>query len=807
MSDRLDGNEVCSQEPAPTADAFQAPCAYPVFFRTYSRRFQGVRESWEQVCARTVRDLAVLGKFTPAEQALVWEMQRQLKALTSGRWLWVGGTDWIHQPENFSGAYNCTSQRIRDWRGFGLMMDLAMQGAGTGAVLEPQYVSQLPPITTRLEVTVVGQPGDKPAEERQPLTQVERQGQGVVVRVGDSRRGWVQAYQSLLELASDPQGEAVLAVTVDVSHVRPKGEVLKGFGGIANPALLPQLFPRVARILNRAVGRQLTSIECCLLIDEAAATVVAGNIRRCLPADALVHTSKGLVAIKNVQIGDLVQTPLGFRRVINKFNQGMQEVQEIETNATFPRATLNHRIAVLADAKGGIVWKYVAALEAGDRLMHNHQILPGTMTHLPADTTAKRPLNSRTAKSMIIPELTPEVAWLIGLTHGDGFVSLGRNKYGKPYGAISWATNASQTEICQRIQTKLDQALAMFGLTATHSVVKGENTAKTVCSSIRLAEYFHEYIKKPNTPLEIPSFILQGSVDVRAAYLAGLMDSDGGIHSRPPRLVTSVYRQFVRQVGAVLASLGIPGRIKITVPKEKNWQVKYNLTIPAFKERYNSLIAPHSVKGEIRQGLKMDGFTVPGVMMREVYTYSEMRDMGFQGSRLVDANFERYMLESDLNIDIPVSVKGLGCQDYVLTYDIEVEEAHCFYCDGYLTHNSAGMRQFSSEDQEAAGAKANLWQQDEQGNWRIDPDRDVLRMANHTRVFHHKPSREECIESVRSQFYSGEGAVQWAGEAIARSNRDLLNTPEKKARFLELYNTDPQQAREYLRELLLAQGS
>jgi ribonucleotide reductase class II len=117
------------------------------------------------------------------------------------------------------------------------------------------------------------------------------------------------------------------------------------------------------------------------------------------------------------------------------------------------------------------------------------------------------------------------------------------------------------------------------------------------------------------------------------------------------------------------------------------------------------------------------------------------------------------------------------------------------------------MRQFSSEDQEAAGAKANLWQQDEQGNWRIDPDRDVLRMANHTRVFHHKPSREECIESVRSQFYSGEGAVQWAGEAIARSNRDLLNTPEKKARFLELYNTDPQQAREYLRELLLAQGS
>jgi len=36
----------------------------------------------------------------------------------------------------------------------------------------------------------------------------------------------------------------------------------------------------VASILNKAVGRQLNSVECCLLIDEAAVTIVAGNIRR-----------------------------------------------------------------------------------------------------------------------------------------------------------------------------------------------------------------------------------------------------------------------------------------------------------------------------------------------------------------------------------------------------------------------------------------------------------------------------------------------------------------------------------------------
>ena len=55
---------------------------------------------------------------------------------------------------------------------------------------------------------------------------------------------------------------------------------MKGFGGMANPVKLKDLYPRVSSILNKGIGRQLTSVECCLLIDEAAVTIVAGNIRR-----------------------------------------------------------------------------------------------------------------------------------------------------------------------------------------------------------------------------------------------------------------------------------------------------------------------------------------------------------------------------------------------------------------------------------------------------------------------------------------------------------------------------------------------
>ncbi|MEG4584986.1 ribonucleoside-triphosphate reductase, adenosylcobalamin-dependent [Microcoleus sp. MOSTC5] len=257
-----------------------APAANPVFFRTYSRRTETGRETWAEVCARTVKGLQKLGNLTPEETQLLHRMQNQLKTLASGRWLWVGGSKWIEQPENFSGAYNCSSTNILDWRSFGLLMDLAMMGCGTGAVLEPQYINQLPPIRNRLTLTMQGEIGSTPAQSRRQETEIKIAEKTATIYVGDSRQGWVNSYQTLLELSTDERFAGEVQVFIDLSDVRPVGEPLKGFGGVANPVKLPDLYQRCAAILNKALGRQLNSVECCVLIDEAAVTIVAGNIRR-----------------------------------------------------------------------------------------------------------------------------------------------------------------------------------------------------------------------------------------------------------------------------------------------------------------------------------------------------------------------------------------------------------------------------------------------------------------------------------------------------------------------------------------------
>ena len=274
--------EVAANASAKLGDfPISAPAANPVFYRTYSRRTPGGRESWSQVGQRNLSGLQKLGDLSQEEVDLMARMQAEKKALPSGRWLWIGGTPWIEQQENFSGSYNCTSTNLIDWEAFGLMMDLAMMGCGTGAIIEPHLINRLPAIRNRLEVVSVSEIGVTPEGERQESCTHAIDGNTVRIKVGDTRRGWVDSYQLLLELCSDPRFDGgTVSIEVDLNDVRPVGETLKGFGGMANPVKLKDLYGRVARLLNKAIGRQLTSIECCLLIDEAAVTIVAGNIRR-----------------------------------------------------------------------------------------------------------------------------------------------------------------------------------------------------------------------------------------------------------------------------------------------------------------------------------------------------------------------------------------------------------------------------------------------------------------------------------------------------------------------------------------------
>ena len=260
-----------------------APAANPVFYRSYSRRKDdGTRETFSEVSERVLSGLKELGKLTENESDLISDVLSSKQMLPSGRWLWIGGTEWSKSPKNFSGAYNCTSTELVDWEAFGLMMDLAMMGSGTGAIIEKRFIDSLPTIRNRLQINEVIGIGSASPENRHENCYVDYRGNTVSIKVGDSRRGWVDAYQATIEAASSLEFDQQRPVQlfIDLSSVRPAGEKLKGFGGTSNPIKLQDFFTKIVDILNGALGRRLTAVECCLLIDEAACVVVAGNIRR-----------------------------------------------------------------------------------------------------------------------------------------------------------------------------------------------------------------------------------------------------------------------------------------------------------------------------------------------------------------------------------------------------------------------------------------------------------------------------------------------------------------------------------------------
>lgn len=262
----------------------RSPTANPTFFRTYSRRKQSGRESFKEVQTRCVDGLSKLGKFTAQEQELVNKMMGQLKVLPSGRWMWIGGTPWSENAKNFPSAYNCTSRNIVDWKEFALMMELGMMGCGTGGVLEEKYIKNLPPIINLIKVEVIGKPGTHLVRiEDTDIKRTEGEDSlDVFITVGDSRQGWVKSMVTLLELAAESlhSGLNKINVTIDVSSIRPDGSPIKGFGGVANPVELISMYVRVANVLKRYFGKTLDYEGVCLLLDEVAKAIVAGNVRR-----------------------------------------------------------------------------------------------------------------------------------------------------------------------------------------------------------------------------------------------------------------------------------------------------------------------------------------------------------------------------------------------------------------------------------------------------------------------------------------------------------------------------------------------
>jgi adenosylcobalamin-dependent ribonucleoside-triphosphate reductase len=96
-------------------------------------------------------------------------------------------------------------------------------------------------------------------------------------KIPDSREGWVEALKLMLEAYF--LGKQV--PEYDYSLIRPAGEPIRGFGGIASgPDPLEEMLNDIQGILENRVGEPITSLDIVDIMNHIGKCVVAGNVRR-----------------------------------------------------------------------------------------------------------------------------------------------------------------------------------------------------------------------------------------------------------------------------------------------------------------------------------------------------------------------------------------------------------------------------------------------------------------------------------------------------------------------------------------------
>jgi len=306
---------------------FDAATALSVMFRTYCRTNvvddetgELERESPQQALDRSINGLDVFNLLTKEQLELIRQYCYRNIVFPSGRWLWIGGTDWIEKQKNYIGAYNCASVPVVDWEAFRFNFRALLMGCGVGTVVELDKISQLPSIKYPINLVEVTELGSNwvegnPENDNSCFTayRIDKDTLGIIYTVGDSKEGWVDVATDILVFSSTNLSNSgiwgnfhlpenfdykQINLSIDLSYVRPKGKQLKGFGGLSNPEKLEEGLRAVITILNKAVGKQLNSLEVCKILGIAGVITVSGNVRRSArinqgsPEDDLFTTSK-----------------------------------------------------------------------------------------------------------------------------------------------------------------------------------------------------------------------------------------------------------------------------------------------------------------------------------------------------------------------------------------------------------------------------------------------------------------------------------------------------------------------------------
>ena len=217
-------------------------------------------ETWEQTVDRVISHQRWLwdraSRSTSNQESLdeLFELRKLMlerKVLTSGRTLWLGGTNVAQTRE--ASQFNCSFTHVESIYDVVDVLWLLLQGCGVG--FRP-IIGQLTGFSKPMEDVEIIR--SERTEKGGRETNKESYDNGVwTISVGDSAEAWAK---SIGKLMAHPYPARKLVL--DFSEIRPAGERLKGYGWISSgDAAIAKAYTEVFKILNRRAGSLLTRID------------------------------------------------------------------------------------------------------------------------------------------------------------------------------------------------------------------------------------------------------------------------------------------------------------------------------------------------------------------------------------------------------------------------------------------------------------------------------------------------------------------------------------------------------------------
>ena len=276
----------------------------------------------------------------------------------------------------------------------------------------------------------------------------------------------------------------------------------------------------------------------------------AGTIK-CLQADTDLVTDHGVVPIRAVAVGWKVLTRHGLKTVEAVHDNGIRSLVKVRTGLGDEiLCTPEHKF--LVRGAEGETWRAAGRLRSDDYVMvdlaHTDY---GTLQRLEAEEptgVGEAPLPAVLDESFAV--------WL-GWAHGEG-----RLKPLSGSGALNVHLDGEDKALVERYRAFTQ---SVFGREAGTGTARGGDAPPATVCPPRMARFLQVNGLWRNGSQTIPRLVRSSPATVRAAFLAGLFESDGHVQHGVPTLWAK-RRNLALEAHRLLLSIGIPSKVTQAVP-------------------------------------------------------------------------------------------------------------------------------------------------------------------------------------------------------------------------------------------------